>query len=146
MMRNPFRPTFLRFVAWAFVLGGVLALYSQPWSKKDPALEQLKDQWVSAHQTKNAAAMEALFYGNTLSDEMRSRWRTVIIQEFDFPLHAVKIKPITDAMAFPATLLDSGFTPVAQMTVSYDDPNHFTVTYLIGKDSSGIHKILLFSP
>lgn len=145
-MAHPFRPTFLRLVTWAIILSGVAVLILQPWSPKNPALEQLKDQWILAHQTKNATAMEALFHGDGINDEMRKRWRTVILQEFDFPLRSVKIKLVSDATPLSATLVNSGFMPVAQMTVFYDDPNHFTVTYLIGKNPSGIHKILLFSP
>ena len=144
-MTNSFSYTFLRRLTWVIVWGGLFLLFLQPWKPRNPALEQIKDQWMMAHQTKNMAAMEALFYGDKLDEEMRSRWRTVILQEFDLPLRSVSVKPLSDGTIFPPHT-DSAFTPVAQMTITYADPNHFTVTYYIGKNPSGVHRILLFNP
>ncbi len=89
--------------------------------------------------------MEALFHGDNMDDAMRSRWRTVILQEFDLRLRSVKMKSLPDEVT-SAPQAEASFTPVAQMTVYYDDPNRFTVTYLIGKNPSGVHRILLFNP
>lgn len=144
-MTNPFSHTFLRRLTGAIILGSLFLLFLQPWKARNPDLEQIKDQWTTAHQTKNVAAMEALFYADKLDDEMRSRWRTVIQQEFDLPLRSVSVKPLADGTLSPPHS-DAVFTPVAQMTIIYADPNHFTVTYVIGKNPSGVHRILLINP
>jgi hypothetical protein len=137
--------SFLRPITWVIAFGGLLLLFLQPWAPRNPALDELKEQWTIAHRTRNLTAMEALFHGDNMDDATRSRWRTVILQEFDLRLRSVKMKSLPDEVT-SAPQAEASFTPVAQMTVYYDDPNRFTVTYLIGKNPSGVHRILLFNP
>ena len=108
------------------------------------ALGHLRTAWVSAHSSRDTAALESMVCWDDVSAEARQRMRLLLAQELEHPIHTTDIRFTFDAAAQP------GWRPnrfvIARLVVVYDTPERLTVSFPLGLAGLSTHQIVMLVP
>ena len=105
---------------------------------------KLSRQWESAQVTKNISAMEALYHWEGVDAESRQRLHLLLLQEFEYPLKSVRVVRWRDEGG--SDRWRPNLSPVAQLNVVFDNPEHFQVSFMIGRTAAGACKLAIMVP
>lgn len=94
--------------------------------------------------TKNISAMEALYHWEGVDAESRQRLHWLLLQEFEYPLKSVRVVRWRDEGA--SDRWRPNLEPVAQLNVVFDNPEHFQVSFMIGRTAEGACKLAVMVP
>ncbi len=134
-----FRFRTLAIILSALVLVTVVGLFL--WTAP---LYKLAQQWESAQAAKNISAMEDLYCWDGVDAETRQRMHLLLLQELDYPVKSVRVVRWRD------TDVDqrwrANLKPVAQLNVIFNNPEHFQVSFIIGRTASGACKLAIMVP
>ncbi len=133
-----------RFRAWAIAISSLvlvavagLVIWSAP-------IYKLSQQWETAQVTKNISAMEDLYCWDGVDAESRRLMRILFLQEFEYPLKSVRVVRFHDEGV--SERLHLNLEPVAQLNVVFDNPEHFQVSFMIGRTAAGTCKLAIMVP
>jgi hypothetical protein len=105
---------------------------------------KLAQQWESAQATKNISAMEELYCWDGVDVETRQRMHLLLLQEFDYPVKSARVvrwRETDSSEHWRANL-----QPVAQLNVTFNNPEHFQVSFMIGRTEAGACKLAIMVP
>ena len=105
---------------------------------------KLAQQWEAAQSTKNISAMEELYCWDGVDAETRQRMHLLFLQEFEHSVKAVKVGRWRDEVGVDR--LVPNLKPAAQLHVVFDNPEHFQVSFLIGRTTEGVCKLAIMVP
>jgi hypothetical protein len=108
------------------------------------ALGHLRAAWVSAHGSRDAAALDSLVCWDGVAPAERQRMRLLLAQELEHPIHTADIQLTFAADAQP------GWRPnrfvVARLVVVYDTPERLTVSFPVGLSGLKSHQVVMMVP
>lgn len=131
-------PLWARIGLWVFTVS-ILFSYFQL-----RVLGRLQTAWVSAHSSRDTAALESMVCWDGVSAAERQRMRLLLAQELENPIYKADIRFTLDAAAQP------GWRPnrfvVAQLVVVYDTPERLTVSFPLGLTGLLSHQLVMMVP
>ncbi len=105
---------------------------------------KLSRQWEAAQLTKNITAMEELYHWEGVDAESRQRLHLLLLQEFEYHLKSVRVVRWHDEGA--SERWRPNLEPVARLNVIFDNPEHFQVSFMIGRTAEGACKLAVMVP
>jgi len=131
-------PLWARIGLWVFTFGMLFGYFQLR------ALGRLQTAWVSAHGSRDTAALAAMVCWDDVSAEARQRMRLLLAQELEHPIRTTDIRFTFDAAAQP------GWRPnrfvIARLVVVYDTPERLTVSFPLGLAGLTSHQIVMLVP
>ena len=88
--------------------------------------------------------MEALYHWEGVDAESRQRLHLLLLQEFEYPLKSVRVVRWRDEGG--SDRWRPNLSPVAQLNVVFDNPEHFQVSFMIGRTAAGACKLAIMVP
>lgn len=108
------------------------------------ALGHLRTAWISAHRSRDTAALDSLVCWDGVSAAERQRMRLLLAQELEYPIHSTDLQLTFDAAAQP------GWRPnrfvIARLVVVYDTPERLTVSFPLGLTGLASHQLVMMVP
>jgi len=133
-----------RFRTWAIAISSLVLLSVAGLVIWFAPIYKLSRQWEAAQVTKNISAMEDLYCWDGVDAESRRLMRVLFLQEFEYPLKSVRVVRFRDEDASERSGLN--LEPVAQLNVVFDNPEHFQVSFMIGRTAVGTCKLAIMVP
>ena len=131
-------PLWARIGLGVFTISALLSYYQLR------ALGHLRTAWISAHRSRDTAALDSLVCWDGVSAAERQRMRLLLAQELEYPIHSADIRLTLDASAQP------GWRPnrlvIARLVVVYDTPERLTVSFPLGLAGLASHQLVMMVP
>lgn len=131
-------PLWARIGLWVFTVSMLLSYFQLR------ALGRLQTAWVSAHSSRDTAALESMVCWDGVSAAERQRMRLLLAQELEYPIHSTDLQLTFDAAAQP------GWRPnrfvIARLVVIYDTPERLTVSFPLGLTGLASHQLVMMVP